>query len=679
MPKIPSQPQSQDVAKLDRDLQQAIRQHDQGKLTAARRKCKSILKKAPHHRDTLQLMAVLQQQAGNAKSALHFMTKALKTDPENSQILKNMAELQRSHGDFIQAQHYARAALKLDRDNVDALFISAACYLQQGEQQNAIEQFARVVALSPQDTEAHNELGNLMCARGELNTAIKHYQLALKYRPRFVDCRVNLADTLLQLENLDAAIEQYRLVLGQQPHNARIHNRLGQVFARRRAVDEAMSCFELALEQNPLLLEARINMGMLTLESDPRQAENWFKSVLDIDPGYTEGYYWLGVLFQTLGQFERAGNYLLQASRIDPEFAIAWYRLSQDRNFQPSDEQLETLAAQFRRRHENGDHGDETISLDYTLGRFYEQRGNIEAAFFHFEHGNRIKDSRVHFDPRKHDDQVDAVIALFNHDFLSQRATWGNPSRLPIFIVGMPRSGTTLVEQILSAHPAVHGAGELRLMLDLATGLAADSSESSPGHSQGTQQLDAQQVADYAERQLQHLQRLQPEASHIVDKLPGNYFRLGLIKLLFPKAIIIHCRRDPMDTCWSCYQQNFDQGLHFSNNLQHLGQVFRGYQRLMLHWHTQFPGQIIDISYEDLVTDPETVSRSLLQACGIDWNPQVLDFAQQQRSVTSASMWQVRQPLYRSSIGRWKVYRQHLQPLQQALSGSEVQPDTQGD
>jgi tetratricopeptide (TPR) repeat protein len=624
-------------------------------------------------------MSVLQQQAGNAKSALHFMTKALKADPGNLQILKNMAELQRSRGDFLQAQHYAQAALKLDRDNVDALFISAACYLQQGEQQNAIEQFARVVALSPQDAEAHNELGNLMCARGELDTAIKHYQLALKYHPRFVDCRINLADTLLQLDNPDAAIEQYRLVLEQQPHNAQIHNRLGQVFARRGALDEAMSCFELALEQNPLLLEARINMGQLALESDPRQAENWFRSVLDIDPGYTEGYYWLGVLFQTLGQFERAANFLLQASRIDPQFAIAWYRLSQDRKFQPSDEQLETLAAQFHQRHENGDQGDETISLDYTLGRFYERRGNLEAAFFHFEHGNKIKDSRAHFDPREHDDQVDAVIARFNHDFFSQRASWGNPSRLPIFVIGMPRSGTTLVEQILSAHPAVHGAGELRLVLELATGLATDSSEASPGHSQRVQELDKQQVSDYAERQLQHLQRLQPEASHIVDKLPGNYFRLGLIKLLFPQAIIVHCRRDPMDTCWSCYQQNFERGLHFSNNLQHLGQVFRGYQRLMLHWHALFPGQIIDISYEDLVTDPETVSRSLLQACGIDWNPQVLDFAQQRRSVTSASMWQVRQPLYRSSIGRWKAYRQYLQPLQQALSGSEVQPGAQGD
>ena len=138
---------------------------------------------------------------------------------------------------------------------------------------------------------------------------------------------------------------------------------------------------------------------------------------------------------------------------------------------------------------------------------------------------------------------------------------------MPIFVVGMPRSGTTLVEQIPSAHPAVHGAGQLRLMLELATSLAPDQSESSPGRCQLAQELNREQVAGYAEHQLQLLQRLQPDASHIVGKLPGNYFRLGLIKLLFPQAIIIHCRRDSMDTCWSCYQQNFDQGLNVSNNL----------------------------------------------------------------------------------------------------------------
>jgi tetratricopeptide (TPR) repeat protein len=672
MPKINSQTKAGDRGVLDQRLQQAIRQQEEGNLVAAQRKCRNILQKYPHHGKTLQLLAILMQQTGNSKSALHFMQKALKTDPENAHLLKNLAEIYRSRGDLEQAQHHAQLALSYKEDHVDALFISGAVYLEQGDQQKAIDQFARVLTINPDDAEAHNELGNLMCASRQQQNAIKHYMHALSLQPEFIDCRINLADTLLEMDDFEPAIVQYQRVLEVQPHNATVHNRLGQAYEHQGDPDQAMACFEVALEQNPLLLEARLNMGKITLETDPRQSENWFKSILDIDPENVEGYYWLGVLFQTMGSFVRATNYLQQASRLDSEFAFTWYRLSLDRNFQPADAQLEMLEQLCARWINSDKNDDQLIALAFSLARFQEQRGNRAQAFRHFQQGNNLKARKNHFDKTLHESQVDRVIAIFNAEFFRQRHDWGNHSTLPIFVIGMPRSGTTLVEQILSAHPQVHGAGELRLMLELASSLKQDSTTTeTKSHAQRVSSLNQQQVYALAEQQLEQMHKLQPQARHVVDKLPGNYFRLGLIRLLFPRAIIIHCHRDPMDTCWSCYQQNFEEGLHFTNDLENMGHAYRGYQRLMTHWHRVLPDQIFDIGYEDLVQNPEITSRKLLQHCGLEWHPEVLDYQQQQRPVTTASMWQVRQPMYQTSIGRWKAYRQFLRPLSHVLANTD--------
>ncbi|MCP4874043.1 MAG: tetratricopeptide repeat protein [Gammaproteobacteria bacterium] len=669
MPKTNLTSESRDSRELKQRLQQAIRQQRAGNLVAAQRKCRSILKKMPKHREALQLLAILMQQSGNSKSALHYMQEALKTDSENPHLLKNLAEIHRSRGDLESAQHYAQLALAQAPIHVDALFTSAAVYLKQGHRQNAIEQFARVVALNPDDAEAHNELGNLMCVEGQLDSAINHYRHALAHQPGFIDCRINLANTLFEINDAEAAIEAYQRVLKVQPDNTVIHNSLGQAYEKQGNYDRAMSCYKVAHEQNPLLLQARLNMGKITLETDPKQAENWFKSVLDIDPKHTEGYYWLGILFQTLGKFERASYYLKQASRLDPEFAYAWYRLSLDQNFHPSDAQLKMLEQQFNSKTENGETSDQLISLDFSLGRFHDQRGDYASAFKYYQHGNRLRAGKNRFDRILHNAQIDRVIETFNTEFFCQRSDWGNASRLPLFVIGMPRSGTTLVEQILSAHPLVHGAGELRQMLDLTSTLNSEQGTAT-SHVETVASLHQQQVNKIAQDQLLQMHQLQPLARHVVDKLPGNYFRLGLIKLLFPAAAIIHCKRDPIDTCWSCYQQNFEEGLNFTNDLENMGHAYRGYQRLMAHWHQALPGQILDVNYEDLVQNTEIVTRKMLQHCEIEWHPQVLDYRSQLHPVNTASMWQVRQPMYQSSIGRWKNYHDYLQMLIQLLSNA---------
>ncbi len=666
-----TRPNSQNSASVQRTIQQAIGLQQHGNLSAAERKYRSILRQNPVHTDALQFLGLLLQQKGNASAALHFMQKAAMTSPRNPQLLSNQAELYRMQGDFEKARDCAQQALSLNPELVDALAILGhACYrLDQPEE--AVDAYSKALAINPEDTGVRNELANVYCLLGRFTEAAEQYLHVLSTLPEFDACRINLADTLVELDDTQAAIDHYQQVLQHQPVNADIHVRLARAFDKLEQPDNAIDSYQSALDIDPGLVEAQLNLGKLLLPQNPERAEDYFRAVLARDPGNANAHYWLGIYYQTLGDFDQATERFDQALELNPDLTDTWYRLSLIRNFKPSDQQLEDLEQAFDTQVKNKTDDASLVTLGFSLGRFHEQRGNYPSAFRYYQQGNQIKAGKHRFDKTQHDAQIDNIIEIFDREFFQQRASWGSPSALPVFIVGMPRSGTTLLEQILSSHPAIHGAGELRLMLNLLSSLKALDPTSAKSHAGRVRDLSQQQLGDMSARYLSDLQALQPGAKRILDKMPGNYFRLGVIFLLFPGVRIIHCKRDPMDTCWSCYQQNFEQGLLFTNDLENLGFAYRGYLRLMAHWHSVFPGQILDVHYEDLLNDPETHSRELLQHCGIDWDPAVLEFHRQQRPVSTASLWQVRQPMYKTSVGRWRAYEEFLQPLQQALFEDE--------
>ncbi len=649
-------------------LQQAINLQQNGNLVAAERKYRSILKKLPNHSETLQRLAILLQQTGNSSSALHYMQKATNSNPENPELLKNFAEIYRIQGDFENALHYAEKSLSRQGDNVDALVIFAAACFEQNHFHKAIENYTSALNINPHDVFVRNELANVLCAIGDHQKAAEQYKRALLQSPDFDDCRINLADTLVALEFFDEAVDHFQQVAKRQPKNAVIQNRLGITFEKQGKIDKAIQCYEKALALNPKLIEACLNLGKCVLAIDPNAAENWFSSVLTIDPSHAEGHYWLGIHAQTMGNFDQATNYFLRAIDLNPEFADAWHRISMNRDFEPSVEQLELLEGQFNDTIDNNPDDNKLITIGFTLGHFKEQSEDYDSSFEYFHSANRLK-ARLHrFDKVQHDAQIDDIINTFNYAFFHQRRDWGSTSELPVFIVGMPRSGTTLVEQILSAHPLNHGAGELSLMLDLVASLKNTVSMPAKSHASRFIGLEEKKIADLARQYLMNLQAIEPGARRIMDKLPGNYLRLGIIFLLFPAARIIHCKRDPMDTCWSCYQQNFEQGLHFTNDLENMGHAYRGYLKLMAHWQEIFSDRIYDIQYEDLLEDPDSYSRSLLQHCGLEWHHEVSNFTNNHRPINTASLWQVRQPVYKTSVGRWKNYRLYLEPLQKILS-----------
>jgi hypothetical protein len=257
-------------------------------------------------------------------------------------------------------------------------------------------------------------------------------------------------------------------------------------------------------------------------------------------------------------------------------------------------------------------------------------------------------------------------MEIYSPDYFAARANIGETSEVPVFVLGMPRSGTTLVEQIIASHPAAHGAGELEELGWLAANMPKLTGGTAP-YPEAARLIDATNAKSIAAQYLEPLIARAPAARRITDKMPGNFIRIGLIAVLFPKARIVHVRRHPLDTCLSCFFQHFGRGHHFSYDLGHLGHYYTQYQRLMAHWARVLPGRIFDVQYEDVVSKQEETSRAIIAHCGLDWDPKCLAFHEHERQVRTASFWQVRQPLYASSVGRWQAYEKHLGPLKAAL------------
>ncbi len=307
--------------------------------------------------------------------------------------------------------------------------------------------------------------------------------------------------------------------------------------------------------------------------------------------------------------------------------------------------------------------------LGHLAGNAFEELGKFDEAFA--AHTGANKAVALPFDPAEHRRFVDRLIETFSRDLLA-RVQAARRSRLPVFITGMPRSGTTLVEQIIDAHPQAHGAGEIRDVEEMAAGLQLEIGSLDP-YPQCAADLETADLDRLAGRHLERLQRLAPRAARIANKSLSNYLHLGLIAMLFPDAAIMHCRRDPLDTCLSCYFSNIlPQAYPHVKDLRHVGFAYRQYERVMDHWRTVVDRPILEVVYEDLVADVEAGARRIIDHCGLPWDDRCVDFHRTGRVVMTLSYDQVRRPMYSSSIGRYRNYERHLVPLVEALATKEA-------
>lgn len=617
--------------------------------------------------------AAALHEAGNPKQAAALYRRYLKGDPDNAEVLHTLGGLYYQLEDLEAAGRYLQMAHEADPTNLDFLGDLGAFHTMHGNHEAAIECLRRVVAQAPDYAQAWYNLAMAFYGAQRFSEAVSALESAVSAAPDFAGAYCNLGRILMELGQLKKAEEAYRKAITVQPYLAEAHYGLGEVLGEQERADLACEALREAYrldEHNPKII-LRFAQA-LALTGRTGQAIELLQGVAERHPQVASLYTTLGGFLHDAGRLKEAEAAFRHALVLKPDAVNAWYSLGHVRKFSDTDksdiERMETL---LRRKILEPS---ASMAIEFALGKVYDDCRDYDRAFGHYASGNAIKHERVSYDRELHAQRVDALVDVFDKTFYEQHQGMGTDQELPIFIVGMARSGTTLVEQIVASHPEVTAGGELMYFGSVLAQLSRmlQSELEAPWCCRSiTKEIGGEIICNY----LRLLRRHSNTARFVTDKMPGNYLHLGLIRLLFPNAPIIHCRRHPLDVCLSIFFQWFTEGHEYAYDLVDIGHRYAQYERLMEHWRSVLPGPMVEIQYEDLVADQEARSRELIAFCGLPWDDACLSFHKTERTVQTASNWQVRQPIYKTSRERWRNYERHLQPLmdQLGIASEEVQ------
>lgn len=700
-----TKPRNRHGAKNSARLEQAMREHQAGNLAEADRLYGSVLKKNPDDAEALNLRGILVAQAGRPAVGIDYISRALRIDDGNPFYHYNLALVYQAAGNREAAIASYRRALSLKSDYVDALVNLGNLLFNKGENAEAVACYRKATRLAPGNAMAHNNLGAALLAQETWNEAAICFREALRLRPDYADAHNGLGATFLGLELYSEAEVSLKAALRHDPGHARAHNNLGMTYACKGRFEDAIASFRAALRFNPAYAEGHLNLGRINFELDRLDAaEASYREALRLKPDDLKARLCLGKVFEEREDFDTAlkvfgeilgknpnhvlaltgkASVLLRAGRVAEANAIM--RGLVDAGTLPPEaaeifagladtlsgaSKSETSRSEVANRLENALEGSFLNSegrraIHFALGKLYDQLGAYDRAFPHFAEGNSLRPTPFSLAAVEANAKQD--ISFFTRERLAQLPRATNRSEVPVFVVGMPRSGTSLVEQILDCHPDVFGAGELRDIGEIATSLKAAGNSGGP-RAEFIHDVNQVAIDMAAQRHLERLHELAGDAKRVTDKMPYNFLHLGFISLLFPGARVIHCVRDPLDTCLSCYFQNFRSGNFHSFDLQNVGGFYVQYQRLMRHWQDVLDIPILEVRYEEHVAEPEKVCREMLDFLGLDWDSRCLEFHESKRVVRTASREQVREPIYTRSAGRWRNYERHLGPLKEALS-----------
>ncbi len=581
-------------------------------------------------------------------------------------------------------------ALAQSPDAPDALFVAGVIARESGDAAAAVERLERAVALRPDDAATLDALGSALRLADRPEHARSCFSRALVLEPGFDTARFNRAVTALAVGDVPAALSDLLVLIRRRPTDAEVFDALGRALAAQERLTEAAAAFaqasklapnragiwtglagvqqrlgdaagarrslDAALRLAPEDASAHVRSGWLcSFMGDVAGAEAAFRAALERAPDLPAAAAGLAHLEERRGAVASAAERLRPLlDSADPRVALTWAEVCRQQG-RPADA-VEVVERALPAA------GADAGRLWFALGHLRDETGDTDAAFAAFTSGNRAHG--LSFDAGAHSQAIDRLIAA-----TADLRDWPRSSarsERPVFIIGMPRSGTSLVEQILASHRDVHGAGELDTVMRVAATMA-------PGGDwpQVLRGIAAQRRDAFARAYLEQLATLHPSAARITDKMPLNYLYMGMITCLWPGAKIIHCVRDALDTCLSCFLQPF-MGPHyaFSNDLSGLGRYWRDYHRLMEHQARHV--EMLTVPYGELVTDPERWSRALVELVGLPWDPACLSPHTHSRTVETASYAQVRRPIYRSSVGRAQRYAAHLEPLRAALRDSNL-------
>lgn len=600
-------------------------------LGNALRRCGLIEQAVASHRRALALRAgdpevhnnlgAALSDLGEHEAAIASYEEALRLDPNLALASVNLGHALARSGLPCEAASCFRRALRVNAA-LPAAHIGLGAALQaQGLHEQAIECYGRALALDATDPEVHNNLGNALLESGQPARAAASYERAIALNPALVGAYSNLGSALMELGQLERAVRVYERALALQPDSAEILNNLSIALRLSHRHNQSEASASKAHRLRPDLAAPLVSLARLKADA---------------------------------GRFVEAEELLRRALTVDPDSAEACSSIPKLRRMSPDDApwlaEAQRLSAQRLPARQRS-------HLHFAMGKYFDDVQDYASAFDHYERANELrKQCSIRYDPGQQRGLIDRIITRRSSPQPGALSADSAGATQPVFVVGMPRSGTSLVEQILASHPEIYGAGEITYWSE-----ALPAWLSEPTSPDGRSTLE-QLAHDY----LALLEQRSRSARFTVDKMPANFLCLGLIHEALPNARVIHVRRDPIDTCLSIYFQDFESSYPYANDLRDLAHYYTEYQRLMDHWRAVLPADtLLEVSYEAVVSDLEASARIMLNHAGAEWNPTCLQFDHTDRTVITASNWQVRQRLSGASVRRWRNYRDYITPLLQ--------------
>ncbi len=655
---VPPLPRKKNRA-IAKTLQRAAGLVRQGSFEEATALYETILASQQAHYVALFQLGLLRHGQGRTGEALRHFTAAVKVNPADAAAWSNLAALCIASMLPEDALAHSGKALALKPEYPEALHTRGDALRLLRRSAEAVLCYDKALAVRPGYAEALNNRAIALRDLGRFEEALASCDEAIALTPEAAVPRNSRAALLQDLDRHSEALASCSEALALSPDYFEALSNQGTSFRALKRPEEALVSFARALAIKPDSPEILNNRGLAL--ADLNRAEEGLASIaraVTLKPGYAEAHANMSVLFCELGRFGEANRAIRQAIALEPRRGMFYYTFAECCQLVPGDS---LIAAMLELAEDMASlDAKEQAYLHFALAKVLAN-GNPDRSCQHILAGNALKRSQVVYREAAALGVLERTQALFTRELMRSKAGQGDPSRVPVFIIGMPRSGSTLVEQIAASHPAASGVGEAGIFASTAVEIWGP---------ELTGQIPPETLRRAGAACAARLKALAPTAERVIDKTLENFRLAGLIHLALPNARILHIRRDPLDTCFSCFSKSFADGLHYTYDLGELGRYYRAYEALMAHWREVLPeGVMLEVRYEELVADIEGQTRRILAHCGLDWDARCLEFYKTERQVRTASKVQVRQPLYRNSVGHGRLFEAQLGPLLDALKG----------
>jgi tetratricopeptide (TPR) repeat protein len=698
-------PPGQRLMRVEDALDRALKLMNMGRLERAETMAREVVTARPKNPDARNVLGVVLHRAGKVEDAKKSIREAIRLNPEVPNYYCNLGEMERQSKSLEAAATALERAIALDPNSVQAWNNLGIVHFDKRQFKKAVECYEKAIELNPGYAEGYNNLGNALRIIEGPQRAIVEYERAIEQREQYAEAYNNMGTALRDMQRFDEAELAFNRAINFRPNYIEASNNLANLMIFQKRYDDALRLLgdllklhprepqtlvnvartqllrgsnlqaeravKAVLAEHPDSVDAILLYGQICHELDRfDEALESFERVLAINPDSLEALNYYGVVLKSVGRLDDARKTFIRALEVNPR-ALGAYSNVVDLEKFTADNPLFVAMKQIISRAKEPEN-ERFTAMHFALGKAYEDMGEYETSLKHYAIGTRNKRATLKYDEAEVFSFFDQIRETFDEAYFKNKPFEGRPTQMPIFIIGMPRSGSTMTEQIIQSHPKVYGAGEIKT-LSASIGMVRVKFPSLAKYPAMVKTMRPTQFGAIADNYLKQISAYSETALRVTDKLLTNYYFAGLINTLFPNAKIIHTMRNPVDSCLSSYTKLFKDDMPHSYDFRELGRYYGKYYELMAHWRRVLPpGAMMEVQYEDMVANTEERAKEVIAFLGLEWDDKCLKFHESDRPVKTASVSQVRKPVYTSSVARWRRYGDGLKPLADALEEAGV-------